>query len=443
MSESLKRNYDEKDICKTLEDVENRIFQWIIDMPYFGFLITKEHLINSLALQIKNSNVPNKFIDGQPNCQWFEGFLKKHPILTLSKTLVSEHFVRKWFQDIENYLKKANLLNIDSSRIYNTDDTSLTLNPNGGQVLARRGFKNVDNIVSNNEKQNITVLVTGNAGGQLAPTLVVFDYKEVPNSIYEKLPEGFCVGTSEEGYMTTFLFYDYIVNKFWPWLIENKIQMPVILFLDGNFMHFTQPLSEFCRVHQIVLIPLPPDTTHFLRPMDVSMFSTLKSHWKKKVNHYRIERENLSISKEDFAPILGTVFRELNLKGILSHGFRTCGLDPFSVYPINFTKVFNRKNTSNCQPVIRICSQSWLLETIEKYIGEATLRTFKCEKSEKWTGRKEDTSLFYLWRRICNDCRRSRNITMSTDSDNTHVESVLIPDVSNSQSDQDECIIGL
>ncbi|XP_078034370.1 uncharacterized protein LOC144468631 [Augochlora pura] len=436
MSVSSKRKYDENDTCETLEDVESKIFKWIIDMSRLGYPIVKEHLINSMALQIEHSNIPNKFSNGQPSHQWFEDFLKRYPILTLSKTFVSEDFVRKWFQYIEDYLKRENLWNIDSSRIFNTDGTSLMLNP---KVLAKKGFKNVDDIVNDNDKQNITVLFTANAEGQLAPTLIVYNCKKVPRIVFEKIPQGFCVSTSKGSWLTASSFYEYIVNKFWPWLIQNKIQMPVVLFLDGHASHLTQPLSEFCSLHQIVLIPLPPNTAHFLRPMDVNMFTILKSHWKKKVNQYRIEKEITSINKEDFAPVLETVYRELNLKGIISDGFKECGLDPFYVHAIDLAKIFQRKTTSSSQPVIRISIQPWILEIVEKFIDETTLRTFKSEKSDRWTGRVADTNLFYLWRRIRDDCIRSRNIA---DGNSTYADSIVIPDVSNSQSDQDECIIG-
>ena len=71
-------------------------------------------------------------------------------------------------------------------------------------------------IVNNNEKENLTVLVTANAAGQLAPTMVVYNYKRVPNNIYANLPAEFCAGTSDKGWMTTMLFYEYIANTFWP-----------------------------------------------------------------------------------------------------------------------------------------------------------------------------------------------------------------------------------
>jgi len=54
--------------------------------------------------------------------------------------------------------------------------------------------------------------------------------------------------------MTGENFYEYITNVFHPWVIKTKIQLPVVLYVDGHASHMTQPLSEFCFKNQIELI---------------------------------------------------------------------------------------------------------------------------------------------------------------------------------------------
>ena len=72
------------------------------------------------------------------------------------------------------------LLNIGPERIFNADETRTPLNPKPPAVLAPKGSKNVYNVVKNNEKENVTVLVMGNAAGELAPPLVLFSGKKLP-----------------------------------------------------------------------------------------------------------------------------------------------------------------------------------------------------------------------------------------------------------------------
>jgi len=270
------------------------------------------------------------------------------------------------------FFKRKKLENIDSRRVFNADEIALLLNPKSGTVLAEKGTKNVYNIIGNNDKENVTVLVTANAAGKLAPTMILFKLARVSPTIYSSLPTDFHIGRSEKGWMTAELFYEYVANKFYPWILKSKIQLSVVLFLDGHVSHLTQPLSQFCYEHEIILIIFPAHATHFLQPLDVSLFAPLKAHWRKHVNSYRIENEVLSVKKENFAPSLKTVFDGMNLPKILENGFKTCGLHPFTPEALDYLKIFLKENRQ--QQSLEITSHDTsFVQTFEKYIPSTTL----------------------------------------------------------------------
>jgi len=102
-----------------------------------------------------------------------------------------------------------------------------------------KGNKNVYNIVNNNEKENLSVLVTGNAAGQLAPPLILFPFQRMPAAISTQMPDDWSYSKSESGWMTGENFYEYITNVFHPWVIKTKIQLPVVLYIDGHASHMT------------------------------------------------------------------------------------------------------------------------------------------------------------------------------------------------------------
>lgn len=97
------------------------------------------------------------------------------------------------------------------------------------------------------------------------------------------MPKGWGIGISESGWMTGETFYEYVVNIFYKWLLEEKIRFPVVLFLDGHSSHLTLNLSKFCKEHEIILIALPPNSTHIMQPLDISFFHPLKSAWRSAV----------------------------------------------------------------------------------------------------------------------------------------------------------------
>lgn len=160
--------------------------------------------------------------------------------------------------------------------------------PKPGKVLAKKGHKHVYSS-SGDEKDNLTVLITGNAAGQLAPPMVVFNYERIPAAISLNFPEKWGIGRSESGWMCGSTFYEYMTNIFEPWLTQQNIERPVLLFLDGHKSHLTLHLSTFCAEKGIEVIALYPNSTHILQPMDLSVFKPLKQYWKKAVNNWKIE----------------------------------------------------------------------------------------------------------------------------------------------------------
>ncbi|KZC10577.1 hypothetical protein WN55_00329 [Dufourea novaeangliae] len=155
-------------------------------------------------------------------------------------------------------------MSIEPNRVFNCDETEVSLNPVSSSVLAPKGCKNVYNIFNNNEKANITVLITANAAGNLATPFILFAEKSLPDNALEMAPPEFAFGFSENGWMMSQNFYEYIANIFEPWLTENKIKRPVILFIDGHDSHLTLHLSRFCSEHNIVLVTLHPNATHII-----------------------------------------------------------------------------------------------------------------------------------------------------------------------------------
>lgn len=283
----------------------------------------------------------------------------------------------------------------------------MLLNPQPNQVLAPRGCKNVYNIVNNNEKENITTLVTVNAAGCLAPSLVVFKGASLPDNAAAFAPLNFSFGFTENGWMVAKLFFEYIANIFEPWLTEHNILRPVILYVDGHVSHLTLHLSKFCSEKQIIIIALPPNATHIMQPLDVGFFRPLKIQWQKEYKEFCKDFISVGIHKYQFAPLLDKTFKSMDMKKILSNSFKKCGLFPFNSSAIDSTKLLVKNKAGNESIDTETISEKISDENdFEKFLSEEQLASFKANDGPEWNGIERDFSLYTIWynsRRSAND----------------------------------------
>lgn len=224
--------------------------------------------------------------------------------------------------------------------------------------MGPRGMRNFYEVKSGSEKECITALFTISADGQIYPPMIVYPYERIPAEIARNtnldwaigrfcnlsknyLPRSFIFfcfsGRSKKGWMTSETFFSYVSNTLLPYLKNKSIQLPILYILDGHKSHLTYNLSKFCSDNGIFLYALLPNATHILQPADVSLFAPLKSKWKKVVSEWKKSNNNKIVNKATFPLLLENAVQEI-VADTVKNGFRKCGLYPFDVEAIDFTK---------------------------------------------------------------------------------------------------------
>lgn len=256
-------------------------------MSDHGFPVTRRQLLTSVQAILNKTKQKKAVINNKPGQSWWKSFETRHPELCerfsqnllYTRACVSEEKIRTWFSEVETTLEYENLQRIDVSRIYNYDESAFMISSKGEKVLVRKGEKIAYNLGKNDDKECLTVLFGGNAAGQLLPPMILFNYKIIPRGVALLMPEGWGCGYTETGWETVESFYEWLKNLFYPWLLAEQIQFPIILYVDSHVSHMTLQLTDYCRAKKIVLIALYPNATHILQPMDVAVFRSLKMAW--------------------------------------------------------------------------------------------------------------------------------------------------------------------
>ena len=167
--------------------------------------------------------------------------------------------------------------------------------------------------------------------------MLVYPYTRLPKAISDKIPENFHVAVTENGWMTSKLFYEFIANPFIEWLDANNIARPIILFVDGHKTHMTLQTSVLCEDNGIILYLLPPNTTHILQPADVGPFRPMKHFWREEVVAFQRNNPGVLLQREDVAPLLERVLHKVAESSIVN-GFRKTGLHPFNVEAVDYSR---------------------------------------------------------------------------------------------------------
>lgn len=406
-----------------LPEEELTIEKWVFGLAVRGFPVTKRQLLRSIQLYLNINKRKTVFNHNLPGRKWYDSFRRRHPRisekisqnLTIRRAAVSADKIRSWHAEIVNYCQEHDLMDVlkDPSRMFNMDEKGFILTPNKEVVLVQRGDKAVYNRSKNDEKECVTALLGGSASGKMTPPMMIHSYKRMPSAVLLSNPAKWSVGISDSGWQTQTTFHDYMVNIFHKWLLEEKIQLPVIVFIDGHKSHVSLTLSDFCAHHQIELIALYTNSTHLTQPMDVGVFKPLNTSWTNQAKDWRIDHQYAKIEKKDVAPILEKAINAIKYSELLTKAFQKSGLFPFDVENIDLSRVlpsiaasadsqeqlWNEKSEPNSQVLTFDIKNATVdrLVHFESLMGNCVLNSFR-SSANVWTGSKEYSLLFTIWK---------------------------------------------
>lgn len=115
-----------------------------------------------------------------------------------------------------------------------------------------------------------TMLLCTNAAGDCLPPLVVYAAKSVnpiwcsggvPDAMYQCSDSGWISET-----IFTHCFQHCFIEK------TKSIDRPLLLVMDNYPVHLSIDVIELAMANEIILLCLPPHTTHALQPLDVVTF---------------------------------------------------------------------------------------------------------------------------------------------------------------------------
>ena len=135
------------------------------------------------------------------------------------------------------------------------------------------------------------------------------------------------IATSDSGYSNDILSFLWI-QHFNLQTRDKKKGKYRLLLLDGYESHLSLEFITYCEQNKIVVLRLPPHSTHFLQPLDVVIFQQWK-HWHSEVVDYSIRHGVGQFNKQSFFAYLEQIRKKTFTKKSIYSSFRRCGYIPF------------------------------------------------------------------------------------------------------------------
>jgi hypothetical protein len=173
----------------------------------------------------------------------------------------------------KNTIAKYGILDQD---IYNFDETGFHMGIISTAKVVTAGEKARAVSVQPGNREWVTVIESASSTGWVLPPMVIFKGKLHQQTWYEKLPPDWSIGVSENGWTTDELGFIWLKKVFNPYTQNRTIGTYRLLILDGHGSHGTPEFDQFCSQNSIIILCMPPHSSHLLQPLDVSCFSVLK-----------------------------------------------------------------------------------------------------------------------------------------------------------------------
>lgn len=321
---------------------EKEIVDHVITLSKMFYGITSYELRRVVYVYAERNNIQHSFnretkIAGK---DWERLFIKRNPSISLRQpentrlNRISSFNQEEVTLFYDNLVKVFENHNFPANRIYNMDESGITtVQKKSPKVYAQTGARNVGMATSGERGKTVTAVCAINAGGGFVPPMIIYPRKRMALHLRRGGPVGTIYCCSNDGWINEELFVEWL--KHFRNTVKPTKNDPVLLVCDNHSSHTTMEAYTFCKENHIVIVSIPPHTSHKLQPLEVSFFSSLRDAMAKEFNYFMVHNAHQQIIMANLASLFNKAYVKVATmdKGISA--FRATGIFPLN--PDKFT----------------------------------------------------------------------------------------------------------
>jgi hypothetical protein len=366
---------------KLTQTEETALIEWILSLDTRGIPPT-QILVQQMAELLLKERVQNASI-GQTTLgqRWVYRFINRHPEI---KSRYSRKYdyqrakcedpevIQAWFRLVQNTVAKYGILVED---IYNFDETGFQMGVISTAKVITAAEKDRTVSIQPGNREWVTAIESINSTGWVLPPMIILKGVMHQKSWYEAIPDNWRIGVSENGWTTDELGLTWLKEVFNKHTQDRTVGTYRLLILDGHGSHVTGAFDQYAKQNSIIVLCMPPHSSHILQPLDVSCFAVLKQRYGRAVEAQMRVGIN-HVDKDDFLTLYQEIRPAVFGSGTIQSGFRATGIVPFDPDQV-LSELHVQVQTQTPLPLPRVPTQvlcPWDPETPHN-IAELQLQT--------------------------------------------------------------------
>jgi hypothetical protein len=294
-------------------DQETELVEYIFHMDNLFYGLSKQEFLELVYNYAEMNKIPHPFKNGAAGVDWYRGFVKRHPDVTLRKpepTSIArargfnKPQVYRFFDLLEEQIDKNK---IDATRLYNMDETGVQTSSNKPpRVLTKSGKRQVGLIASPERGRTTTVVCCCNAAGSFIPPFMIFARKRMVPRLLDGAPPGTQGTCSDNGWINGPVFLEWL--RFFVETVRPTSEKKVMLVLDNHESHKYLPALEYASQNHVVFVSLAPHTTHRMQPLDYCVYGPLKIYFEQALAVFQKAHAGRIINQNDVAKLFADAY---------------------------------------------------------------------------------------------------------------------------------------
>lgn len=318
-------------------DEEQTLTSYLQTMAKLHHGLTPKH-VKTMAYELAilhKKKIPSSWSKNKcAGKDWFTGFMRRNKTVSiriaeatsLGRAMgFNKPVVQRFFSNLKILYEKHNF---NPSQVYNVDETALTTVQGSNKIIATKGQKQVGQVTSAERGTLVTMVGAINALGNSVPPMLIFPRKNFKHHMTNNAPPGTKGVASQTGWITSELFKDWMEHFIFH--AKPKSDTPVLLVMDNHESHLSLDVIRCAKDNNVILLTLPPHTSHRLQPLDKCVYGPLKRHYNNECQKWLLNHPGRRITIYDISEILSKAYPEsFSPKNCIS-AFKSTGIYPFN-----------------------------------------------------------------------------------------------------------------